>query len=161
MESPSPRGPWPQDTLNAHEKRVSYDNSYFAQMRDEAYPFFEEHSTFEDDSDPDEHNDNDADDDDSSSSLSTPDETIDFDLLYSLHDFAATVEGQASVIKGDHLVLMDDSDGYWWLIRVLKTQEIGYLPAESIETPFERLARFNKRSNIDVCSPCLCSYILK
>ena len=40
------------------------------------------------------------DDDDGSSSLSIPNESIDFDLVYSLHSFAATVEGQANVVKG-------------------------------------------------------------
>ena len=93
------------------------------------------------------------DDDDGSSSLSIPNESIDFDLVYSLHSFAATVEGQANVVKGDSLFLMDDSNSYWWLVRVLKTQEVGYIPAENIETPFERLARLNKHRNVDVCEP--------
>ena len=88
---------------------------------------------------------------DTSSSLSIPNESIDFDLVYSLTNFAATVEGQASVVKGDSLFLMDDSNSYWWLVRVLKTQEVGYIPAENIETPFERLARLNKHRNVDVC----------
>lgn len=88
---------------------------------------------------------------DSSSSLSIPNESIDFDLVYSLTNFAATVEGQASVVKGDSLFLMDDSNSYWWLVRVLKTQEVGYIPAENIETPFERLARLNRHRNVDVC----------
>lgn len=88
---------------------------------------------------------------DSSSSLSIPNESIDFDLVYSLTNFAATVEGQASVVKGDSLFLMDDKNSYWWLVRVLKTQEVGYIPAENIETPFERLARLNRHRNVDVC----------
>jgi hypothetical protein len=62
----------------------------------------------------------------------------------------ATVEGQANVVKGDSLFLMDDSNSYWWLVRVLKTQEVGYIPAENIETPYERLARLNKHRNVDV-----------
>lgn len=106
----------------------------------------QQHSMIEDDSDSEDR----YDDDDRSSSLSIPNESIDFDLVYSLHSFAATVEGQASVVKGDSLVLMDDTNSYWWLVRVLKTQEIGYIPAENIETPFERLARLNKHRNVDV-----------
>lgn len=125
------------------------------QLHSEAYPSDEEHSMLEDDSDQDERDGDYADDDDRSSSLSIPNESIDFDLVYSLHSFAATVEGQASVVKGDSLVLMDDSNSYWWLVRVLKTQEIGYIPAENIETPFERLARLNKHRNVDVC-PLFC-----
>ncbi|KAF9258904.1 hypothetical protein L218DRAFT_908878 [Marasmius fiardii PR-910] len=119
-----------------------------------------EHSVLEDDSDGEMDRDEyieeeelmDEDDDDGSSSLSIPNESIDFDLVYSLHSFAATVEGQANVVKGDSLFLMDDSNSYWWLVRVLKTQEVGYIPAENIETPFERLARLNKHRNVDLAS---------
>lgn len=74
------------------------------------------------------------DDDESEGSvLSVPDPNIDFDLVYALHTFAATVEGQASVVKGDALTLLDDSNSYWWLVKVLKTSEVGYIPAENIE----------------------------
>ncbi|KAI8883486.1 hypothetical protein K501DRAFT_128755, partial [Backusella circina FSU 941] len=82
------------------------------------------------------------------SSPSIPDENIDFDLVYTLHSFEATVDGQASVQKGHALTLLDDSNSYWWLIRDLKTSEVGYIPAENIETPFERLARLNKHRNL-------------
>lgn len=85
-----------------------------------------------------------------SSSPSIPDEDIDFTLVYALHTFLATVDGQASVVKGDKLLLLDDSNSYWWLVRVLKTQAVGYIPAENIETPWERLARLNKHRNVDV-----------
>jgi hypothetical protein len=67
------------------------------------------------------------------SELSIPDSNIDFSLVYALHTFVATVEGQASVVKGDALTLLDDSNSYWWLIKVLKTSEVGYIPAENIE----------------------------
>lgn len=92
-------------------------------------------------------------------------EDIDFDFVYALHTFFATVEGQANATKGDTMVLLDDSNSYWWLVRVVKDGSIGkyffmniiflltylgYLPAEHIETPTERLARLNKHRNIDV-----------
>lgn len=35
---------------------------------------------------------------------------------------------------------------------LLTVEFLGYLPAEHIETPTERLARLNKHRNIDVCS---------
>ena len=161
MESSSPRRPQRQDTFDLRETIAPDEQSYLAHMQAEAYPSDEEHSMIEDDSDPDERDGDYADDDDRSSSLSIPNESIDFDLVYSLHSFAATVEGQASVVKGDSLVLMDDSNSYWWLVRVLKTQEIGYIPAENIETPFERLARLNKHRNVDVRPLCLRPYALK
>ncbi|KIJ58843.1 hypothetical protein HYDPIDRAFT_119091 [Hydnomerulius pinastri MD-312] len=74
-----------------------------------------------------------------SSSLSIPSESINFDSVYPFHSFAATVEGQPSIVKGDNLFLMDNTNSYWWLVRVLKTQDVGYIPAENIEAPFERL----------------------
>ena len=161
MESSSPRRPQRQDTFDLRETIVSDEQSYLTHMQGEAYPSDEEHSMIEDDSDADERDGDYADEDDRSSSLSIPNESIDFDLVYSLHSFAATVEGQASVVKGDSLVLMDDSNSYWWLVRVLKTQEIGYIPAENIETPFERLARLNKHRNVDVRPLCLLPYTLQ
>lgn len=88
-----------------------------------------------------------------SSSPSIPDENIDFNFVYALHTFVATVEGQATCQKGDYLTLLDDTNSYWWLIRNLKDQSIGYLPAEHIETPPERLARFNKHRNVDYGAP--------
>jgi hypothetical protein len=71
----------------------------------------------------------------------------------SRHTFLATVEGQASVVKGDSLLLLDDANSYWWLVRVLKTEDVGYIPAENVETPYERLARLNKHRNIDIAAP--------
>ncbi|KAI8144082.1 hypothetical protein BJV82DRAFT_75924 [Fennellomyces sp. T-0311] len=112
----------------------------------------EEEEEEEDDEDED---DDDLDEDDDStftSSPSIPDENINFDLVYALHTFVATVEGQASVVKGDALTLLDDSNSYWWLVSVLKTSEVGYIPAENIETPFERLARLNKHRNAEMTS---------
>lgn len=101
-------------------------------------------------------------------------EDIDFEFVYALHTFVATVEGQANATKGDTMVLLDDSNSYWWLVRVVKDSSIGtyparlgdrhanrstgYLPAEHIETPTERLARLNKHRNIDVgVSQLLCA----
>ncbi|CAN9288664.1 unnamed protein product [Alternaria sp. RS040] len=82
-------------------------------------------------------------------------EDIDFEFVYALHTFVATVEGQANATKGDTMVLLDDSNSYWWLVRVVKDNSIGYLPAEHIETPTERLARLNKHRNIDLSATML------
>ncbi|KAI1430795.1 hypothetical protein GGR50DRAFT_698642 [Xylaria sp. CBS 124048] len=80
---------------------------------------------------------------------------IDFEFVYALHTFVATVEGQANATKGDTMVLLDDSNSYWWLVRIVKDNSIGYLPAEHIETPTERLARLNKHRNIDLAQTML------
>lgn len=52
-------------------------------------------------------------------------EDIDFEFVYALHTFVATVEGQANATKGDTMVLLDDSNSYWWLVRVVKDGSIG------------------------------------
>ncbi len=55
-------------------------------------------------------------------------EDIDFEFVYALHTFVATVEGQANATKGDTMVLLDDSNSYWWLVRVVKDSSIGKAP---------------------------------
>lgn len=149
-----PRRPHRQDTFDLRNDihTDNSDNSIRYQHHQETIVIGsdEDHSMMDDDSSNEDRDGEYMDDDDGSSSLSIPNESIDFDLVYSLHNFAATVEGQASVVKGDSLFLMDDSNSYWWLVRVLTTQEVGYIPAENIETPFERLARLNKHRNVDV-----------
>jgi len=52
-------------------------------------------------------------------------EDIDFEFVYALHTFVATVEGQANATKGDTMVLLDDVNSYWWLVRVVKDSSIG------------------------------------
>ncbi|CAG8435021.1 7258_t:CDS:2 [Diversispora eburnea] len=63
--------------------------------------------------------------------------------LYVLHTFHATVEGQVSVERDDHLKLLDDSNSYWWLIKVLKSDDIGYIPAEKPKITKEKNVSFN------------------
>lgn len=147
-----PRRPHRQDTFDLRNDihPDTSDNSLRFQQETIVIGSDEDHSMMDDDSSNEDRDGEYMDEDDGSSSLSIPNESIDFDLVYSLHNFAATVEGQASVVKGDSLFLMDDSNSYWWLVRVLTTQEVGYIPAENIETPFERLARLNKHRNVDV-----------
>ncbi|KAL4791711.1 hypothetical protein BDV19DRAFT_289286 [Aspergillus venezuelensis] len=111
----------------------------------------EEHSDLEDDDDL-------LDDelmDKISSSPSIDDDDINFEFVYALHNFVATVDGQANASKGDNMVLLDDSNSYWWLVRIVKDGSIGYLPAEHIETPTERLARLNKHRNVDLSATML------
>lgn len=133
-------------STRSQQRQQGYDE-YDEEYDDAGQPL---HDDEEEESD--EEMDEDDEDDDLSSSPSIPDENIDFDLVYALHSFAATVEGQATVDKGNSLMLLDDSNSYWWLVRVLKTQEVGYIPAENIETPYERLARLNKHRNVGLTS---------
>ncbi|KAF8942153.1 hypothetical protein BGZ47_006784 [Haplosporangium gracile] len=93
------------------------------------------------------------DDDEGSEAISLTEDDIDFNLVYAFHTFVATQEGQASVVRNDSLMLLEDANVYWWLVRVLKTGVIGYIPAENIETPFERLARLNTYRNVSLAAP--------
>ncbi|KAI8898119.1 hypothetical protein BC833DRAFT_649021 [Globomyces pollinis-pini] len=78
---------------------------------------------------------------------------INYNYVYALFTFKATMDGQIHVKGGDALELLDDSNSYWWAVKSITSNEIGYIPAENIETPFEKLARFNKQRNIDYSLP--------
>lgn len=88
-----------------------------------------------------------------SSSPSIHEDEIDFQYVYALRNFVATEQGQANAYKGDAMILLNDANSYWWLVRMVRDSSVGFLPAEHIETPFERLARLNKHRNGDICSP--------
>eukprot|EP00833_Pecoramyces_ruminatium_P011978 jgi/Orpsp1_1/1186010/evm.model.c7180000096440.1 len=77
---------------------------------------------------------------------------IDFSKVYAYHTFVANVEGQICVQKDDVLDLLDDTHDYWWLVRCISTNEIGYLPADNIELPYERVARANRFKNVQVAA---------
>ncbi|KNE56161.1 hypothetical protein AMAG_01996 [Allomyces macrogynus ATCC 38327] len=81
------------------------------------------------------------------------DDDIDFSLVYALHTFVATMEGQVAVVRNEPLILLDDSNSYWWLVKPLRSNTIGYIPAEIVETPYERLARVNRQKNIERAQP--------
>lgn len=52
-------------------------------------------------------------DDDCSFSLSILNESINFNSVYSPYSFAAIVEGQGSVVRGDSPFLMDNTNNHW------------------------------------------------
>lgn len=43
----------------------------------------------------------------------TSEAEIDYSLVYALFTFVASMEGQISVLKGEALELLDDSNSYW------------------------------------------------
>ncbi|KAH6903032.1 hypothetical protein BKA70DRAFT_1515480 [Coprinopsis sp. MPI-PUGE-AT-0042] len=77
---------------------------------------YKEHSVLEDDSEGEDHDDYLDEDDDGSSSLSIPNESIDIDLVYAFHSFAATVDVGS-------LFLMDDSNSYCARILLIPTRK--------------------------------------
>lgn len=146
------RGDTDNNQQQQHHQYVQQGTSLYDDDMDQDYQHYHQHDYEEYDEDLDDvveeiknnnsHHDDDEDeeeeeqDGDTGSELSIPDPNIDFDMVYALHTFAATVEGQASVVRGDALTLLDDSNSYWWLVKVLKTAEVGYIPAENIEVCF-------------------------
>jgi len=54
-------------------------------------------------------------------------------LVYAFHTFVATVEGQANATKGETLILMDDNNEYWWLVKVVRDGSIGSFSSAMVE----------------------------
>jgi hypothetical protein len=76
-------------------------------------------------------------------------EEIDLSVVCAMHTFVATLEGQVAVVRNEPLVLLDDTNSYWWLVKPLRSNSIGYIPAEIVETPNERIARVNRQKNLE------------
>ncbi|KAI9504252.1 hypothetical protein BX070DRAFT_223722 [Coemansia spiralis] len=91
--------------------------------------------------------------DDNESVSSLVDEDVDFDYVYALFHFPQMVDGQVTVEEGEKLTLLDDSNSYWWLVQNLRDNQMGYIPADNIETAFGKLARVNRRKNLKLCRP--------
>ncbi|KAG0047459.1 hypothetical protein BGZ83_007473 [Gryganskiella cystojenkinii] len=136
-----------EELLDDDEEEEEEDDDFDDDEEMEHEDGEEEHDHMEDDMLDDE------DDNEESETMSLTEDDIDFNLVYAFHTFVATQEGQASVVRNDSLMLLEDSNVYWWLVRVLKTGVIGYIPAENIETPFERLARLNTYRNVALSAP--------
>lgn len=45
-----------------------------------------------------------------------------------LHDYAARVEDDLSMVKGQQFYVMDRSQGYWWYAKCVATGKTGYVP---------------------------------
>ncbi|AOA60684.1 Bud site selection protein 14 [Komagataella phaffii CBS 7435] len=70
------------------------------------------------------------------------------DRLYSLYNFQGPDSGHITLKKDDAVQLLNDDDGYWWLVRKINIDDpsaknVGFAPAEILETYTERLARLN------------------
>ncbi|KAJ2832997.1 protein phosphatase regulator [Coemansia erecta] len=90
---------------------------------------------------------------DNESMSSLKDEDVDFGYVYALFNFPQMVEGQVTVEEGEKLTLLDDSNSYWWLVQNLRDNQMGYIPADNIETAFGKLARVNRRKNLKLAKP--------
>lgn len=74
-------------------------------------------------------------------------------FIYALHDFPSFQDGQITITKGEPLQLLSDNHWYWWYVRKLRDSSMGFVPAELIELPNERLARMNSEWNIELAAP--------
>ncbi|KAJ2486423.1 protein phosphatase regulator [Coemansia sp. RSA 2320] len=91
--------------------------------------------------------------DDNESVSSLIDEDVDPAHVYALFHFPQMVDGQVTVLEGEKLTLLDDSNSYWWLVQNLRDNQMGYIPADNIETAQGKLARVNRRKNLKLCKP--------
>lgn len=51
-------------------------------------------------------------------------EDIDFTKVYAYHSFVSSQSGQVCVSKDEELVLLDDSNDYWWLVKCVRSDEV-------------------------------------
>ncbi|ONH68809.1 Bud site selection protein 14 [Cyberlindnera fabianii] len=63
--------------------------------------------------------------------------------LYALYEFSGDDPSHCELDRDDAVVLLNDQDSYWWLVRKDIDGKIGFAPAECLETYHERLARLN------------------
>lgn len=74
---------------------------------------------------------------------SSPPKELDPNKLYALFDFNGPDPSHLELFKDDSVVLLNDSDSYWWLVKRIDDSKVGFAPAEILETYQERLARLN------------------
>lgn len=74
---------------------------------------------------------------------SSPPKELDPTKLYALYDFSGPDPSHLPLLKNESVLLLNDSDSYWWLVRKVNNNRIGFAPAEILETYTERLARLN------------------
>jgi len=51
-------------------------------------------------------------------------EDIDFSKVYAYHSFVSSQSGQVCVSKDEELVLLDDTNDYWWLVKCVRSDEV-------------------------------------
>uniref|UniRef100_A0A336MCS7 CSON014214 protein n=1 Tax=Culicoides sonorensis TaxID=179676 RepID=A0A336MCS7_CULSO len=49
-------------------------------------------------------------------------------IFFAIHDYQSTSREDISFVKGDRLVILDDSDDDWWRVRNLRTRSKGLIP---------------------------------
>ncbi|ODQ79866.1 hypothetical protein BABINDRAFT_161544 [Babjeviella inositovora NRRL Y-12698] len=80
----------------------------------------------------------------------SPPRELDPDKLYALYDFSGPDPLHCNIARDEPVKLINDEDNYWWLVRRLSDNKVGFAPAEVLETYGERLARLNCWKNEEI-----------
>ncbi|PVV04025.1 hypothetical protein BB560_001482 [Smittium megazygosporum] len=75
---------------------------------------------------------------------------LDYSKSYAIYSSEAEYPGEISVKRNDVLSIIDDSDEDFWLVRNLRTNCIGLVCVDNIESANERLARTNTFKNVNI-----------
>ncbi|CCH44448.1 Bud site selection protein [Wickerhamomyces ciferrii] len=80
-----------------------------------------------------------------------PPKDLDPGKLYALYEFSGDDPSHCELDPDDAVILLNDQDSYWWLVKKEFDGKIGFAPAECLETYHERLARLNcwKNENLE------------
>lgn len=63
--------------------------------------------------------------------------------LYALYEFSGNDPSHCELKPDEPVLLLNNQDSYWWLVKKESDNRIGFAPAECLETYHERLARLN------------------
>lgn len=72
-----------------------------------------------------------------------PPKELDPDKIYALYPFDGQDPSHCQLEQDEACILLNDQDSYWWLVKRLRDNKIGFTPAEILETHPERVARLN------------------
>lgn len=81
-----------------------------------------------------------------------PPQELDPDKLYALYVFNGPDPSHCQLEQDEACILLNDEDTYWWLVKRCRDNNIGFAPAEILETFPERLARLNCWKNENMTS---------
>ncbi|CCK72491.1 protein phosphatase regulator BUD14 KNAG_0K01260 [Huiozyma naganishii CBS 8797] len=81
-----------------------------------------------------------------------PPQELDPEKLYALYEFSGPDTSHCQLEQDESCVLLNDEDSYWWLVKRCRDNNIGFAPAEILETFPERLARLNCWKNENIVS---------
>ncbi|CAL9729608.1 bud site selection protein 14 [Monosporozyma unispora] len=81
-----------------------------------------------------------------------PPQELDPEKLYALYAFNGPDPSHCQLEQDESCILLNDEDTYWWLVKRCRDNNIGFAPAELLETFPERLARLNCWKNENMTS---------